>query len=569
MPSRRRDLHSPCSGPRERAPVETAIAERPARAARSVVLACVVLGAALGGCGGEEPTGEADRRAREAAEARGKRDGTPTAPAAESGPPKRIFAKRFVVNIRSEPRHDAERLGYMRAGAVILAKTAAPAHRDEGCPRGWFELSTGGFVCNGRDVIAFEGETLPEGRALQPDLEADLPYEYGRVRSKAPLYRRPPTDEEAAQFEGYVIPGSVPVPGESAPAAADETTASATGATAGAAAAPAPAPMPEPAPGGATLAAVAAPAVAVDPAEPPEPMTLGTLLGENGSVVYRYLVPGFILSLDRTFRAGERRYWRTQNNGFVPVSRIGPKRGSEFQGATLAEGGPTLPLAFVVRRQATGYERAENGRFRPSRAATLAYHERVFVVGEEVDGHTTYLRTPEGRYYRAEEVTIIRAIPRPADVPETAKWIDVNLTDQTLVAYEGDRPVYATLISSGRIRQPGVEDLDHRTPPGVYQIRAKHITTTMDGDSAVDGPYSIEDVPYVMYFHGAYALHSAFWHDRFGHTKSHGCVNLAPRDARHLFRWTGPRLEPGWHGAFPTEQNPSTWVIIRGETPVG
>ena len=111
-------------------------------------------------------------------------------------------------------------------------------------------------------------------------------------------------------------------------------------------------------------------------------------------------------------------------------------------------------------------------------------------------------------------------------------------------------------------------------PDGVYRATT-YIDGYLDadedtyGDSAVDGPYSIEDVPYVMYFHGAYALHSAFWHDRFGHTKSHGCVNVAPLDARWLFRWTGPHLEAGWHGAFPTEANPAAWVIIRGETPVG
>jgi hypothetical protein len=508
----------------------------------------------------------------------------PEEPPAEAGPPKRIFAKRFVVNIRSEPREDAERLGYLRAGAVIQAKTASPAHRDEACPRGWYELSTEGFVCNGRDVIAFDGDRLPEARATQPDFEAPLPYVYGATRVRTPLYRRLPSDEEAVLYEGYVIPGTEPPPAtanegarapasdggnvvaaapSAAPAAAD---APATGNSITPAAAPTPSATAE-APGPTTLTAAAP---STDPATPPEPVTLDGLLGERGSVVFRQLMPGFILSLDRPFRTGQRQYWRTQNNGFVPLRRVVRRDGSDFQGTVLEEGGPTLPIAFVVTRRVNGYERNESGHLRPSRPAALEYHDRVFVEGQEEDGRTTYLRTPEGRYYRERDLVVVPAIERPAEIPAGASWIDVNLTDQTLVAYDGsDRPVFVTLVSTGRIRRPGVEELDHRTPPGVYQIRAKHVTTTMDGDSAVDGPYSIEDVPYVMYFHGAYALHSAFWHNRFGHTKSHGCVNMAPLDARWLFRWSGPHLGDKWHGAFPTANNPATWVVVRGETQVG
>ena len=57
-------------------------------------------------------------------------------------------------------------------------------------------------------------------------------------------------------------------------------------------------------------------------------------------------------------------------------------------------------------------------------------------------------------------------------------------------------------------------------------------------------PYSIEDVPYVMYFEGSYALHGAFWHNNFGHEQSHGCVNLAPLDAKKIFFWTEPPAAP-------------------------
>jgi len=157
---------------------------------------------------------------------------------------------------------------------------------------------------------------------------------------------------------------------------------------------------------------------------------------------------------------------------------------------------------------------------------------------------------------------IVAAPTLPPDTPQEEKWIDVDVTRQLLVAYEGKKPVYATLISSGK-RNPVDPEKDHPTPPGTYRIREKHVSATMDGDVAADGPYSIEDVPWVMYFQGSYALHAAFWHSAFGHTRSHGCVNMAPLDARELFFWTEPHLPSGWHGVYASDQAPGTRVVVH------
>jgi hypothetical protein len=63
--------------------------------------------------------------------------------------------------------------------------------------------------------------------------------------------------------------------------------------------------------------------------------------------------------------------------------------------------------------------------------------------------------------------------------------------------------------------------------------------------------FELREVPYVMYFDKeGYALHGAYWHDRFGMPKSHGCINLAPEDARRIFHWTLPALPAGWHGVL-------------------
>jgi hypothetical protein len=66
-----------------------------------------------------------------------------------------------------------------------------------------------------------------------------------------------------------------------------------------------------------------------------------------------------------------------------------------------------------------------------------------------------------------------------------------------------------------------------------------------------------------MYFSLAIALHGAFWHGRFGQVRSHGCVNLAPADARWLFFWVRPELPEGWHGVTSTDENPGTRVYVH------
>jgi hypothetical protein len=180
---------------------------------------------------------------------------------------------------------------------------------------------------------------------------------------------------------------------------------------------------------------------------------------------------------------------------------------------------------------------------------------------EEIE-QRTYYETDEGWWLRDFDGTITKPDPAPKDLKPGEKWIDVNLTRQTLVAFEGETPVFATLISSGR-HDDTDKAKDHRTPTGSFAIREKHVSATMDDDSASDGPYSIEDVPWIMYFKGGIALHGAFWHARFGHERSHGCVNLQPIDARELFGWVGPVLPDGWHGVRAIESNPGTRVIVH------
>jgi lipoprotein-anchoring transpeptidase ErfK/SrfK len=104
------------------------------------------------------------------------------------------------------------------------------------------------------------------------------------------------------------------------------------------------------------------------------------------------------------------------------------------------------------------------------------------------------------------------------------RWIDVNLSSQTLTAYEGTRPLRTMVVSTGL---PGTP-----TPVGQFRIWIKLRYDDMAGPG-----YRLRNVPYVMYFHRGYGLHGTYWHSNFGTPMSHGCVNLSTADAGWLFDW--------------------------------
>jgi lipoprotein-anchoring transpeptidase ErfK/SrfK len=144
---------------------------------------------------------------------------------------------------------------------------------------------------------------------------------------------------------------------------------------------------------------------------------------------------------------------------------------------------------------------------------------------------------------------------RPAEIGASERWIDVNIAQQVLTVMDGDTPIYTTLVSSG---------LTLLTPIGLFRISDKAAWADMEGrsDASYD-PYFVENVPWVMHFAPRYALHGAFWHWGFGHRASHGCVNLAPQDAKWIFEHVGPSVHEGWLAAYETPADPGTAVRIR------
>ncbi len=163
----------------------------------------------------------------------------------------------------------------------------------------------------------------------------------------------------------------------------------------------------------------------------------------------------------------------------------------------------------------------------------------------EVESYLHNLRTGRDGYHVHTEFPTL-----------TEKWIDVDLSEQRLVAYRGKKPIKSFSISSGL---PGTP-----TVTGTFRIWAKTpIQDMYAGNRAAGYSYYIEDVQWVQYFYKDYGFHGAYWHNNFGQPMSHGCINLRNADAKWLFDWASPTIAPkdGWF--ISDEENPGTLVVVH------
>lgn len=116
-------------------------------------------------------------------------------------------------------------------------------------------------------------------------------------------------------------------------------------------------------------------------------------------------------------------------------------------------------------------------------------------------------------------------------------WIDINLSTQYMIVYQGEIPILEALVSTGRP--------EFATPPGSYTINTKVDEQDMEGVIGGES-YNVPSVPWVMYFTDVgHAIHGAYWHDNFGSVMSHGCVNLPVDTAEYLYNISeiGMRVE--------------------------
>jgi lipoprotein-anchoring transpeptidase ErfK/SrfK len=284
------------------------------------------------------------------------------------------------------------------------------------------------------------------------------------------------------------------------------------------------------------------------------------------------LQPGFSVAVVEERDFHDERWTRTRSGYWIRATDLGEAHPSTFHGEPLpvspasAEASlAAIDVAWVGVDRAMAYGAPRTGK--PE--ATLARFDKVRWREERAGAGGPWVRVSDDgaaeRWMRTRDLLHPTVASPPADsalaLGPGERWIDVELATQTLVAYEGTRPVFATLVSTGR----GPAGSGSATPPGVHRLWVKLLSTNMDNleNDEAEQHYSIEDVPYVQFFDKAVALHGAFWHHDFGRPHSHGCVNLAPRDARWLFGFTSPHLPPGWSAVMPMRYEKGTVIRVR------
>ena len=163
------------------------------------------------------------------------------------------------------------------------------------------------------------------------------------------------------------------------------------------------------------------------------------------------------------------------------------------------------------------------------------------ISSHQVNG-TGYLLTPTPTTDYAEQVIPFQGYPitqgrqysrvllgRSGEELENdgpVRWIDVDLGEQVVYAYENNTAVRRFIASTGTRHSP--------TIIGQFRAYEFHDSTYMIGEG-----FNFPSVKYVIYFYKGYSFHAADWHDNFGEPMSHGCINLREEDAAWLFDWAG------------------------------
>ncbi len=171
--------------------------------------------------------------------------------------------------------------------------------------------------------------------------------------------------------------------------------------------------------------------------------------------------------------------------------------------------------------------------------------------------------------FEGQQVEVPRVVLTQGEMPSNRvlgvsseeRWIEVDLSEQKLKAWEGSRLFLETLVSTGLPWYP--------TPTGEFRIWIKLRATKMEGGTG-KYYYYLPNVPYVMYFGNdkvpswrGYGLHGTYWHNDFGRQRSHGCVNLPTAIAKELYFWVGPLLPEGKNSVRAGSENPGTRIVIH------
>ncbi len=415
--------------------------------------------------------------------------------------PKHGLVMSGAVLVRERADLESKRIGMLRAGTRV--RSDADRTFGGGCKSGWHHIFPEGWVCIGAGMKI--SETVPDDGTIDvatPNVDEPMPLDYWRVNHDGTgFFHRMPSYTEQDQADA------------------------------------------------------AAKAWLATEGRAPMPFDRSARPDDVPAVVKEYLNAGYYVTVTSEHVHAKRHFLKTNRGVYARKYQLGKKEGSQFQGQVLA-GEDVLPVYFIVRELELMTRVGESGLLEstgitPPRRSTYEFQRKVRI------GDYEYHEDAEGNLMRAYAVAVAEKIKRPSGIEPDEHWIHVDLSEQTLVAYMGDRPVFATIVSTGK--EPGM------TPVGVHRVQSKFIVTSMRDQPVEEEAYSIEDVPWTQYFSNSVALHGAFWHGGFGLVRSHGCVNLSPGDARWLFGFTEPKLPEGWAASMPGVMGSEASAIVVTE----
>jgi hypothetical protein len=173
----------------------------------------------------------------------------------------------------------------------------------------------------------------------------------------------------------------------------------------------------------------------------------------------------------------------------------------------------------------------------------------------EAEGYEWYQISPTEWMPSLKSRRVVIDTKTPPGV-EGGKWINIDLANQTLSAYENNELVFAAIVATGAG--------ELYSDPGTYRIYEKKEIEQMQGSYAADRSdfYYYEGVPWAMYYNHAQAIHGIYWPTTLGIKQSHGCVNMFAGDAQWLFQWADI-------GDYVYVHDPSGETPVPTPTPVG
>lgn len=256
-----------------------------------------------------------------------------------------------------------------------------------------------------------------------------------------------------------------------------------------------------------------------------------------------------------------KRYWDMGGREYVRREDLYAHGPTRWHGQRIGDDTEwQLPMGFAAKHKhpkhkVAVFSKPKGGKW----VRSIKMRTQVSILEELTNdkGEAKWYRIGENEWVMAQDIRVARKTKPPIGTLPNERWFDIYLPEQVMVAYEGERPVYATLISSGQMK--------YRTPTGIFRVFVKFAETKMSGQMGDEEAYSVATVPWTQYYAKDFALHTSYWHNNFGIGVSHGCVNLTPIDARFLYFWSDPVVPAGWSAAHGTDKHPGSLVRVRSE----